>query len=158
MTGLDPGQLLTYVVQPVLHRLRVFIPPTLQAERIVLGTAITESKLVYLDQRDRAGKPGPAYGPWQVERLTYTDLMKRAPAGLKEALRTMFAWDGSVRELHGNLFLGAAVCRLKYFMCPEAIPRDPLSMAQLWKLRYNTPLGAGTVEKARPDFELACSL
>lgn len=156
--GIDPGQLLTYVIRPTLLRLDLFVQATPRAEQIVLGTALTESKLKYIDQLDKAAKPGPAYGLWQMEEATYTDLTKRAPGSLRLALSAMFSWDGSVRELHGNLFLGAAMCRLKYFMCPEAVPHHAAEMAALWKKRYNTYLGAGTIEKALPDFELACSL
>lgn len=156
--GLDPEQLLRFVIQPALARLAPFIPYSVQATQLVLGTAITESKLVYIDQIDRAGKPGPAYGLWQMERATYADLFQRMTPELRAVVSSMFSFDGSVDELHGNLYLGAAICRVKYFMTPDRIPVDHKAMAELWKRRYNTYLGAGTVEKALKDFKLACSV
>ena len=44
---------------------------------------------------------------------------------------------------------GAAICRLCYYRAPGALPDegDPEGQARYWKRYYNTPLGAGTVEK-----------
>lgn len=160
MSGLDPQQLLQYVIRPALLRLEAFIPHTRRAERLVLGTAITESGLQYLDQVDKLAKPGPAYGLWQMEKITFDDHLKRIPKGLEAGLYGYMAWVPDVEDLHWNLRLGAAMCRILYWHAPEPLPPegDVLAMAQFWKKRYNTPLGAGTVEKALPCFKLACTL
>jgi hypothetical protein len=157
-TGLDAHQLYTHVIMPALSRLEPFVPNSREARTLVLGTAITESRLIYLDQIDKAGKPGPAYGLWQMEALTYRDVISRVRPEIKQALSAMFAVHGDVTELHGNLFLGAAMCRAFYYLTPETLPVYPQGMAQLWKKRYNTYLGAGTVEKALPAFELAATI
>ena len=46
----------------------------LGAERLVCATALAESALRYVDQVDKAGRPGPAYGLFQMERRTHDDL------------------------------------------------------------------------------------
>ncbi len=157
---IDPGQLLDYVIVPALARLAPVIPHTEVAARLVLGTALVESGLTALDQRDKAGKPGPAYGLWQIEKLTFDDHLSRAPKSLVSGLYGYMSWKPGIDDLHWNLRLGAAMCRLIYWHAPESLPsaNDFEAMARLWKLRYNTPLGAGTVERAIPFFKLACSL
>ncbi len=160
MSGLDPKQLLRYVIEPALKRLEPRIPCTRAAMQLVLGTALHESGgLVWIDQRDKFDKPGPAYGLWQMESPTFEDHLHRLSPDLEPGVYGYLSRIPAVWMLHGNLFLGAAMCRILYYHAPEAIPaeNDALGMAQLWKKRYNTPLGAGTVEQALPCFKLACT-
>lgn len=161
ITGIDPGQLRLYVIRRVLESLAPEIPYSLADENLVLGTAIHESHLIYLDQKDKAAKPGPAYGLWQIEARTYRDLWARMPKTLMGKVSSYKLWmtdELSASELHGNLFLGAAMCRVFYRLLPDRIPSDPAGMAALWKLRYNTYKGAGTIAQALPAFELACKV
>lgn len=127
--------------------------------QLVLGTAITETGLVWLDQRDQADKPGPAYGPWQFEKISFDDHLARLNPALEQGVFGYLAVIPSVQDLHWNLRLGAAMCRILYYHAPEPLPPadNAAAMAWLWKQRYNTPLGAGTVEKALPCFRLACT-
>lgn len=159
MSGLDPKQLLTYVIEPALGRLFPTISHTPAGAQLVLGTAIVESGLVYLDQIDKQAKPGPAYGLWQMEKITFDDHLNRVSSALESGLFGYLSGIPTVSDLHWNLRLGAAMCRILYWHAPEALPAvgDALGMAQFWKKRYNTPLGAGTVEKALPCFKLACT-
>ncbi len=46
----------------------------------------------------------------------------------------------------------AAMARVRYLRVKEAIPKDPRDIAAYWKQYYNTPLGAGTVEKFIADW------
>ncbi|MGH6742988.1 MAG: hypothetical protein ACREDY_28850, partial [Bradyrhizobium sp.] len=69
--GLDPSQVREYVIRPALQRLNAW---TQAAENLVLGVAMHESRLRYIDQLDWAGKPGPAFGLWQMEAPTHNDL------------------------------------------------------------------------------------
>lgn len=156
--GIDPGQLRKYVVEPALMRLDPHIPYSEAAVRLVLGTGMVESELKWLDQRDVADRPGPAFGPWQFERASFNDHLSRAGAALEPGLFGYMSRIPSVDDLHWNLLLGAAMCRLLYWHAPERIPEryDAVGMAMLWKQRYNTPLGAGTWQKALPYFEKAC--
>lgn len=160
MSGLDPKQLLKYVIEPALGRLSPIIPFSGAACRLVLGTALHESGgLVWLDQRDKADKPGPAYGLWQMEKSTFDDHLRRLGSALEPGVFGYLNSLPSVEMLHWNLYLGAAMCRILYYHAPEPLPPagDALGMTQLWKKRYNTPLGAGTVEQALPCFKLACT-
>jgi len=159
VSGLDPRQLLEYVIEPALQRLSSVILPTHAAAQLVLGTAIAESNLEFIDQVDKAAKPGPAYGLWQMEKITFDDHLKRLDNRLIPGVYGYLSWKPDVEDLHWNLRLGAAMCRVLYWHAPEPRPvaGDALGMAQLWKKRYNTPLGAGTVEKALPCFRLACT-
>ena len=160
MSGLDPKQLLKYVIEPSLRRLEPRIPATRAATQLVLGTALHESGgLVWLDQRDTADKPGPAYGLWQMEKITFEDHLSRLSPALEQGVFGYLAVIPGVNDLHWNLQLGAAMCRVLYFHAPEPLPSadNALAMAMLWKKRYNTPLGAGTVEKAFPCFQHACT-
>lgn len=159
MSGLDPKQLLTYVVRPALLRLTDIIPFTHAAEQMVLGTAIAESKLIHLDQLDSSSKPGPAYGLWQMEKITFQDHLRRMNPALEAGIFGYLSRLPTVQDLHWNLLLGAAMCRLLYWHAPEMLPLqgDATSMAALWKKRYNTPLGDGTTAKAIPCFQLACT-
>lgn len=158
-TGIDPKQLRTYVIWPALQRLHPHIPFSYAATQLVLGTALTESKLQYLDQIDPAAKPGPAFGLWQMEKLTFEDHLKRMGPKLEPGVFGYMSRIPEVSDLHWNLLLGAAMCRVHYWHAPEMIPLegDAEGMAKLWKKRYNTHLGAGTIEKALPWFKLACS-
>lgn len=159
--GLDPQQLLDWVVRPALLRLTPHIKFTQAAEQLVLGTAIVESNLEYLDQIDKAAKPGPAYGLWQMERITFEDHLKRMNDALIPGVYGYMSVLPAVEDLHWNLRLGAAMCRVLYYHAPDEVlpvPGDAHGMAVLWKKRYNTPLGAGTVDKAIPCFRLACSV
>lgn len=161
MSGIDPKQLLKYVIEPALSRLQPIIPLTKASTQLVLGTAHHESGgLVWLDQRDKADKPGPAYGLWQMEKITFEDHLRRLNPALEPAIFGYMSRIPSVEDLHWNLCLGAAICRILYYHAPDALPAegDALGMTQFWKKRYNTPLGAGTVEQALPSFQLACRL
>jgi|ERR1044072_1033489 hypothetical protein len=160
MSGLDPEQLLRYVIEPALRRLEPKIPVTRAATQLVLGTALHESDwLQYIDQVDKAAKPGPAYGLWQMEKITFDDHLKRLNPALEPGVFGYMSRIPSVEDLHWNLMLGAAMCRILYYHAPEALPPadNSQAMAQFWKKRYNTPLGAGTVDKALPCFRLACT-
>lgn len=161
MSGLNPRQLLSFVIRPALGRLVGSIPCTMAAEQLVLGTGMVESGLNYLDQRvGSQEQPGPAYGLWQMEKVSFEDHLERLSPKLEQGVFGYLSRRPYVEDLHWNLLLGAAMCRILYWHAPERLPAagDYHSMAAFWKLRYNTPLGAGTVDKAIPYFKEACLL
>lgn len=156
---MDARQLFTFVIGPTLEFLDPDIPLSRAAARLVLGTAIYESGgLRYIDQLSAdPARPGPAYGLWQMEARTLADhwswlherdhdghLVRPALAAKLEELVT--AWPPLPAQMQGNLYLGAAMCRIHYRRAPEALPEDLEGMARLYKLRYNTAYGAGTEE------------
>jgi len=162
--GIDVCQLREYVVRPALQRIEPIIPWSQKAENLVIGTGIHESQIRYVDQL--ADGPGPAYGIFQMERLTYEDIWKTyvpIVSGLRAKLLDLAGFDAlalpPVTELHGNLFFAAAMCRVFYRRISAALPAadDAPAMARYWKRYYNTPLGKGTMEQALAAFQMACA-
>ncbi|HOO81639.1 MAG TPA: hypothetical protein PK513_03965 [Alphaproteobacteria bacterium] len=154
---MDIRQLRDYVVRPALERINAWTP---NAEQLVIGTALAESRAFFIHQVGR----GPARGFFQMEPVTHDDIweryLSRRPALLNE-LKGLIMRDMDLHDqLHGNLFYAAAMCRIFYLRFKEPLPEmnDWPGMAAYWKKYYNTPAGAGTVEgfiqKARPAFDL----
>jgi hypothetical protein len=158
----DLEQIKRFVIRPALQAIDLWSP---EAEVLVLGTGAVESdNYLWIDQvTNNHAQPGPAYGPWQMEEATYRDIWQNfifhRPELDKKLSRLTIARSGIplVSELHGNLFLGAAMCRLHYKRVMHHIPaaHDALEMALYWKQHYNTMKGKGTVEKALPYFRRA---
>jgi hypothetical protein len=149
--GVDHRQLLTYVVRPTLTALA--LPGGVLAEKLVMGTAAQESRFQYLHQ---LGK-GPALSLWQIEPVTAMDTLRRAPVGYLDRLDTLCPGalpvnnSNVIDRLVGDLFLGAAMCRLVYYMKPFTMHADAVSgreapewCAWIWKKYYNTMKGKGT--------------
>lgn len=152
-------QLRELVVRPALQFIGLHTPA---AENLVLGTAIVESATDFL----RQSGSGPALGLWQMEPATHDDIWvnyigyRRALVERMNQLTTSAAITDGATELVGNLYYAAAMCRIAYARAPEQLPEanDALAMAKLWKLRYNTPKGAGTVQGALQGFKTACGV
>lgn len=161
MSGLDDVR--EYVVRPACMRLGMW---TEAAENLVLGTGLTESQYAHLDQTTTG--PGPAFGPWQMEKPTHDDLwanyLPGQPSGLRDCLLDIAGLRGAsvrfppITTLHWNLLYGAAMCRLHYRRNRSPLPAadDAAGMAAYWKQYYNTPVGRGTIAKALPYFRQVC--
>ena len=144
---IDPGQLLEHVIRPTLKSIDLWSD---EAERLLLGTACKESEcgrwLVQLGG-------GPALGIYQMEPATEIDCWNSYIQHRPELARKINYWRGRYGngfgpdELVWNLHYATAMCRVKYLQAPEKIADTLEGQAQLWKLRYNTPLGAGTVDE-----------
>lgn len=122
------------------------------AEDLVVGTAVHESGgLRFFEQVTGKGdrELGPALGFFQVELATHDDLHQRflvyRPDLRRKLLELMPERPGAKLQLAGNTFYGAAVCRLIYYRCPEALPAagDIDGYARYWKQHYNTWRGKG---------------
>jgi hypothetical protein len=145
------------VIRPALQYIELWSPA---AENLVLGTALVESNAEYLHQ-----VKGPALGLWQMEPATHDDIWEnflKYRASLREwlqELQTPASITRGANELIGNLYYGAAMCRVHYYRSPRKLPdaKDAQGMAELWKAVYNTARGAGTVEKALPRFIVVCA-
>lgn len=151
--GLELTDFRRYVVQPTLHWLSPEIPYSLGAERLLIGTAIHESGLRWLDQTTPG--PGPALGVFQMEAATHFDLWSRflewRPA-LAHKVKTLRApAPSALDQLRTNLAYACAMSRVLYYRAPEAMPdvRDVDGLASLAKLRFNTIRGKATVEDYR---------
>lgn len=157
---IDIKQLQLYVVRPVLDRLKM---GGLAAERLLIGTALAESRLTYIDQVNRgAERPGPAYGIYQMEQGAHDDIwVNYMPSKPDIALRVR-QWAMHPLEagqMTGNLYYATAMARIYYWRLRFALPAplDYKGMAGVWKMYYNTPLGAGDAAKAEKWFRIACS-
>jgi hypothetical protein len=150
-------QLRELVIRPALQHIELW---SAAAENLVIGTALVESKAEYLHQVN-----GPALGLWQMEPATHDDIwlnFLKYNASLREwvkELQTTAAFTSGATELIGNLYYGAAMCRIHYRRVKEALPhaKDAEAMSRYWKTHYNSSLGAGTVEKALPRFIIVCA-
>lgn len=151
MSGIDRRHFLEEVIRPVLDHLDM---GGKASEQLLLGTALIESNLSYLKQIR-----GPALGLFQMEPATHNDIWRNYLAhqeGAEEKIMDfLIARQGSLLfQLTGNMFYAVAMCRIHYRRVPEALPDagDVNGLAWYWKQHYNTPLGAGTIEKAEHVF------
>lgn len=145
--SLDPRQLLELVVRPALSELNdgpLYLSSG-AAEQLVMGTAAQESKLRWIKQ---VGS-GPALGLWQMEPVTFYDIRDRFAKTQPHFWNAFGASSIDLRpealELAYNFKLAALCCRMKYAMSNMQLPAqdDIAGMAHMWKVVYNTHLGAG---------------
>lgn len=149
---IDIKDLLLHVVRPVLHDLKLHSEA---AEQLVIGTALVESGLRKLDQYVGGNDTvlGPAIGLWQMETATHDDIWENFLTYRPELRNLLARWHFSsmprARQMAGNLYYAAAMCRLQYFRSRHPLPAafDWPAMAAYWKLVYNTPLGKGDPKK-----------
>lgn len=135
-----------YIVTPTLLNIAEFIPFSLAAEALVLGTAAQESHLHYLDQT--VSGPGPAYGIFQMERVTHNDnfaWLNQRPGFHKLVGGYQVQYLDNCKEMAGNLYYATIMCRIHYWRKAEALPpaHDIEGLARYWKKHYNTFLGKG---------------
>lgn len=141
-----------FIVRPALKQLGERFCG-LAAEKLVVGTMLTESLGDYVDQITGPHDEilGPAVGLWQMEQETHDDIWNEYlsyRSELSGRVHSLLAPEPSpFEQLAGNLFYGAAMCRLKYYRAPEALPSgDNLrELAEYWKEFYNTHEGKGTI-------------
>lgn len=133
------------VIRPTLLYIDMWSP---EAEKLLLLTAIHESKLTYLRQIK-----GPARGLFQIEPSTERDNWKnyidfRKPLAAKIRSLMINGMTDNNANLTINLPYQTAHARIKYMRAPGALPsvNDHLGMATYWKEHYNTPEGKGTIE------------
>lgn len=157
--GIKLHDIRDFIVIPTNKRLGLHSD---SAEVLVMGTGLCESGYSYLDQTTPGA--GPAYGLWQMEEATHTDLWINYLPGQPSALRDELLSIAGVRTkylsppislLHGNLFYAAAMCRVHYKRVRAPLPaaNDAEGMAAYWKQFYNTAAGKGTIAKAIPLFK-----
>lgn len=160
---INPDQLRTLVVKPVLAALDLSAPDV--AENLIMGTAAHESHLG--DYIKQVGG-GPAMGIYQMEPATLNDcyvnyldypgradLKARVDAFLASQPATASGIPDKAAQLTTNLAYATAMCRIRYYRAPAAMPSDANdvnALAAYWKQYYNTELGAGTVEQFIADY------
>jgi hypothetical protein len=155
MDGLNASQFRRDVIAPVLHHIGLWSP---EAETLLLGTAMVESRLHFIRQL----KSGPALSVFQIEPPTYHDVFNnflRFRPELREKVESLrsnfYPHELAHLELLGNMNYATAIARIVYRRAPGAIPVTAAGMAHYYKRHYNTVLGASTVEGSTPFFERA---
>ncbi|MCC9625434.1 hypothetical protein LPB41_27480 [Thalassospira sp. MA62] len=160
---INAQQLRQLVVRPVLGVLGLPDPDV--AENLIMGTAAHESHLG--DYIEQVGG-GPARGIYQMEPATlddcYTnyldyggraDLRAKVDGFLASSPAMSAGGPDKVAQLATNLAYATAMCRIRYYRVPQAMPTDPNDvdgLAAYWKQYYNTPSGAGTVAEFVADY------
>jgi hypothetical protein len=156
---LDYRQVRKYACIPALRRINLW---DARAEVLCMGTAMIESRLTYLDQKDKADKPGPAFGLCQMEGPTHLDLYRTILSRDRDLRRrvlecaTFFMTEiPDPAEMQYNLLYSFAMCRVLYRRVTAALPaaNDALGMANYHKRYYNTYLGATKVSESVEVFK-----
>ncbi len=145
---IDALQLRHEIIRPALKHLDPEIPYSMAAENLLMGTCAQESRMgQFLVQLDN----GPAKGIFQMEPNTESDIVCNFLTFRKELSEKVFYCSHGYGRylLAGNLYYAAVMCRVHYYRVPMALPYEnsPTEMGHYWKLYYNTPEGAGTVEE-----------
>lgn len=164
--GLDPKQFVRHIIRPTLQRIELWSEA---AEVLVLGTALVESHLRYVDQIDRRNRPGPAFGLWQMEGPTHHDhwehfLRYGGNTDLRWKLirlATHFSGDHpDPGEMVFNMAYACAMCRVDYRRVKSALPptNNAAAMADYHKAHYNSRKGKTKVEESIKHFEFAIAL
>lgn len=130
------------IVEQTLAELGLYTP---DSANLILGTIAQES--AYGKYRKQLGS-GPALGICQIEPATFNDIvsnfLKYKPELAAKIKQVAQVSEFNPNDLYLNDRLSICMCRAHYLRCKEAIPNSVEGYAKLWKLRYNTPLGAGT--------------
>lgn len=141
---IDVEQFRELIIRPALKKIKLWSPA---AEELLLGTALQESRLMYIKQ---LGK-GPALGVFQMEPATHNDIWKNYLKYKPDLARDVAQLSHTVnpRSLVSDLLYAAAMTRIHYLRVPVALPAegDFEGQAAYWKEYYNTYLGAGTEEE-----------
>ncbi len=133
---MEPATLKSTVIEPVLRKLGLY---SLEAEKLLLGTAAIESQFVFVTQMGG----GPARGLFQMEVATFDDLMNRFLAAKPHRdLRTLVLAcatedNPGADHMKVNHAFAAAMARVKYYTIHKKIPSSVTDQAQYWSVYYN---------------------
>lgn len=140
--GLYAPQFRKLVVVPTLNEIDPEIIYSGVAQRLVLETIFHESNcFTYLAQLPF---DGPARGLAQIEEptfnwLVYGVLPKNPKLSLKFLKITANYPNIPFNEVTWNLKLSVALCRLRYYVVPAALPDDTIEgRAAYWSKYYQT--------------------
>ncbi len=106
-------------------------------------------------------KGGPARGLLQMEPFTHNSVwdtfLYRYPRLINYIQRQVTPWF-EADEMDGNAEYAIVMGRAYIRSWPDAIPHagDIQGMAELWKRKWNTPGGLGTVEEAIAAYKRLC--
>ena len=146
-------QFCEHIIRPTLKHIGFY---SLGAEKLLLHTAIIESRLIFLKQVG-----GPALGIYQMEPATHKDIWLNYLQHREELsnkvndFSTAYSLNANEPDtkvefdLIHNLAYATAMARVHYLRVPAKLPEwdDIRGQGKYWKTFYNTHLGKGTEEK-----------
>lgn len=146
---MNPEHFLQYIVVDALRILGAYDQrmSTSAGIALVLGTAMVESDLKYLQQL----KGGPAIGVFQMEPATHLsiwqDFLPDFPELSDLVEQTALTWSLDERpdpsEMRWNLRYATVMCRIRYWWAKEKLPDlDAYALAGYHERHYNTATGA----------------
>lgn len=138
-------------VKPALQRLGAY---SINAEMLLMGTAAVESNFTNFVQFGG----GPARGMFQMEAVTFTDIMDRylAIPSHRNLRNTIIQLSTNNPPQFLNLasdhLLAAGLARVKYAMISEPIPSNLSAQADYWWQYYNgrSPHGLNSADYIQP--------
>ncbi len=145
-SGISPQDLRQLVIRPTLIYLGL---DGTAAEELMLGTAAQESRC----GANLAQIGGPALGVWQIEPATHDDIWANfltfRPQLANKISTLLFTGLPKQVQLVGNLYYACSMARVQYFRSATPLPAagDLEGQAAFYKLAYNTPAGARSVEQ-----------
>jgi hypothetical protein len=135
------------------------------AENLLVGTAIMESDLAYLKQKN-----GPALGVYQIEPFTHKDITERyiEESKFRDEFNNMFdnmvGWpypdEFDINQLIFDLRYATMIARIKYWMSVEPLPsaNDIHALGHYWNKNYNANPDVGTAEQFESKYRKAHNL
>lgn len=141
----NPYRFASEIIRPTLQSVDLW---SVSAERLLLGTALIESRLNHFHQIN-----GPALGVYQMEPATHDDiwanwLAHRVNFSARVKRYAVSKEKPTSSEMVWNLAYATLLCRIHYVRVPIELPHpsDFKGMADYWKIHYNTHKGKGKVE------------
>jgi hypothetical protein len=125
-----------------------------EAEELLLATSAQESHLGAYRRQIH----GPALGIFQVEPATFHDLtsgfLPRHPR-LEQQVVALANGKYTSTEMINNDPFAIAIARVLYWRAPEPLPKatDLEGLWNLYKKRWNTPLGSATKDQFYANYK-----
>ena len=139
-------QLRNLVIRPALNAVKLY---SQEAEDLLVGTCAQESKGGTFIAQEGGG---PALGIFQMEPTTHKDIWTRYLSNQVDISKSLLTYCSlqympQAEYLIQNMAYAAIMCRLVYERHSGLIPKDLKGQAAYYKLVYNSPLGAATVDE-----------
>lgn len=149
---INPQHFVDLVIKPSLEDFLGDKYASKAAVKLLLGTALQESKLTHLKQIGG----GPALGVYQMEPVTHNDIWETylrydsylfgVIGGTSSGSKIEYP---HCSELITDMKYATLMARMHYYRVSDPLPDfyDDVGLAHYWKDHYNTSHGAGTVDE-----------
>lgn len=151
---MDAGDFLRFIIQPTTEVIGL---RSKASDILLLGTALIESELLFLEQKG----PGRGLGVYQIESNTHKDILRYLARHDKRTLKEtclaacFYTAPPSDDALIHNLRYATVMARIKYWMSPKPLPQfdDAKGLSTYHKVQYNSPRGKTNVESSIKVFQ-----